>query len=532
MLNANRVRFVVIWAVLAIAALLVTPVPAVSANSQGVTVSLSVDSTSVEEGSEVVATVTIRTNSARQPTAYLGGVRVTLTPGTAEQGDFISRGINSNTQAMCSVCFTAVRDGGSVTAYEIVYKVPIWAVDDGEAEGAETIDIGVELYNLLESSLVTLNSTTHTVTIQASQAEFSTTEAPARSYIEVEVEDHYVDSTSTTTSTFTVSWSDVDSCTGSYNAYLDKEVRRYSGTVFSRLSQLGTVSSTATTTEITKTIARLHTDTRDGFSNDASGYRVTLYCGTDSGREVSRAKIRSSYYPYRPYGATYSSQPKLSSLSVAPSTVSLRPSVSRYNHRYYAVVPHTVDEVTLNVTADTGYSIDYDDSDSNGSDPGHQVRLLEGSTSVYYLKVWKLLYTTSSGYRYYEPNYARYEIYFKRLSRPPAISGISSTNYNENGTAAVTTYSLSVAGATNVHWSLSGDDAGDFAISGSGVLTFSSPPNFENPRDHNQDNVYEVTIDVAYNYPVGENSISYATGSLGVTVTVANVNESPTLASQ
>ena len=66
-------------------------------------------------------------------------------------------------------------------------------------------------------------------------------------------------------------------------------------------------------------------------------------------------------------------------------------------------------------------------------------------------------------------------------------------------------------------WSLSGADNGRLEISTSGILNFTSLPDFEAPADANRNNVYEVTVqstDTAAN-----------TGTLDVTVTVTNVEE-------
>ena len=64
------------------------------------------------------------------------------------------------------------------------------------------------------------------------------------------------------------------------------------------------------------------------------------------------------------------------------------------------------------------------------------------------------------------------------------VTGASAVDYEENGAEAVATYTSSVADVT---WSLSGDDADDFTISG-GVLEFTSPPDFEvaDGREHRQ----------------------------------------------
>ena len=46
-------------------------------------------------------------------------------------------------------------------------------------------------------------------------------------------------------------------------------------------------------------------------------------------------------------------------------------------------------------------------------------------------------------------------------------------------------------------YSLSGTDSSQFAVSSSGVVTFSSAPDYENPADSNTDNVYEMTATVS-----------------------------------
>ena len=74
-----------------------------------------------------------------------------------------------------------------------------------------------------------------------------------------------------------------------------------------------------------------------------------------------------------------------------------------------------------------------------------------------------------------------------------AISGMSSVEYAENGMGAVETYMAAGPDAAMASWTLSGDDAGDFMISG-GMLTFGSSPDYENPMDADMDNVYMVTI--------------------------------------
>ena len=80
-----------------------------------------------------------------------------------------------------------------------------------------------------------------------------------------------------------------------------------------------------------------------------------------------------------------------------------------------------------------------------------------------------------------------------------AISGQSrADDYLENGTNAVATYTASGPNADSAGWSLEGADAGAFTFdttSGASVmLSFSSPPDYENPADADEDNTYMVTL--------------------------------------
>ena len=101
---------------------------------------------------------------------------------------------------------------------------------------------------------------------------------------------------------------------------------------------------------------------------------------------------------------------------------------------------------------------------------------------------------------------------------PPAVevTGSTASDYEENGTGAVGTYTSSEAGAT---WSLSGEDMDDFSISSDGVLSFMSSPDFEAPTDADADNVYMVTVTA-----MAEGADD---GSLDVAVTVTDVDEVP-----
>ena len=75
--------------------------------------------------------------------------------------------------------------------------------------------------------------------------------------------------------------------------------------------------------------------------------------------------------------------------------------------------------------------------------------------------------------------------------------------------------------AASVTWDLEGADAGDFDISNGGVLRFSNSPDYETPADDDTDNVYMVTVKASDGTDMAIQ---------GVTVTVTNVNEVPSIA--
>ena len=95
---------------------------------------------------------------------------------------------------------------------------------------------------------------------------------------------------------------------------------------------------------------------------------------------------------------------------------------------------------------------------------------------------------------------------------PAVIAGVVEIDYAENGTEPVGRFSATDADGDAIEWSLSGDDAGKFAISDDGVLSFKKSPNYESPADADKDNVYMVTLEAAE-------------GSKAVAVTVTNVDE-------
>ena len=87
---------------------------------------------------------------------------------------------------------------------------------------------------------------------------------------------------------------------------------------------------------------------------------------------------------------------------------------------------------------------------------------------------------------------------------PPAPSNsaptITNTIFNisvaENQTSAFT-ISASDSDGDTLTFSLSGSDSALMSVSSSGVVTFNTAPDYENPSDSNADNIYEVTATVS-----------------------------------
>ena len=95
-------------------------------------------------------------------------------------------------------------------------------------------------------------------------------------------------------------------------------------------------------------------------------------------------------------------------------------------------------------------------------------------------------------------------------------------DYPENGTGIVTSYTAIDPEGNLVTWSVSDPDAADFEITG-GVLTFKTPPDYENPSDRvgvddqgAEDNIYLVVVTAT---ATGGSDIQ------SVKVTVTNVDE-------
>ncbi len=103
---------------------------------------------------------------------------------------------------------------------------------------------------------------------------------------------------------------------------------------------------------------------------------------------------------------------------------------------------------------------------------------------------------------------------------PPTITGSATLDYIENSDTPVATYSAEDAQNDNITWFLGGVDMASFTIDSSGVLTFNSSPDFENPADSDANNIYEVTL-----IATDDNTIAPAPSTLDVRVTITDLDD-------
>ena len=86
-----------------------------------------------------------------------------------------------------------------------------------------------------------------------------------------------------------------------------------------------------------------------------------------------------------------------------------------------------------------------------------------------------------------------------QTNTPPVITSVPTLTVDEN-TMAVATLTATDADADSLEWSIptdGGADAEQFTLTSAGVLTFSTAPDYEAPADADEDNVYEVTVQVS-----------------------------------
>ncbi len=106
-----------------------------------------------------------------------------------------------------------------------------------------------------------------------------------------------------------------------------------------------------------------------------------------------------------------------------------------------------------------------------------------------------------------------------------AVSGaplVLYTSMSEDNVATYTAVGVDAPGAT---WDLSGDDAGDFRISSTGVLTFNSPPDSGNSMDADMDNMYEVTVEASSGDSDADKDVTVIVGSATAAVDPTSLSD-------
>ena len=148
---------------------------------------LTVDSTEVEEGEEVTATITVTTDAAQKPHGYGGDLKLKTEfgagPGAGESEDVVFRGIYDGHKVVSEPSFKPVMTLPVITAYESVYSASITIVDDEVWEEAETFNVVMEIPEWAAawtSDALTLDttSTPHTVTIAAHEEDLPVQQSP------------------------------------------------------------------------------------------------------------------------------------------------------------------------------------------------------------------------------------------------------------------------------------------------------------------------------------------------------------------
>ena len=110
------------------------------------------------------------------------------------------------------------------------------------------------------------------------------------------------------------------------------------------------------------------------------------------------------------------------------------------------------------------------------------------------------------------------------VNEAPTVTSGATATVDENQTAAYTATATDPDAGTTLTYSLSGTDAALFNInSATGVVTFKAAPNFEAPADAGANN--------QYNFIVTATDAGGLSDDQAVTITVANVNEAPTVTS-
>ena len=329
-----------------------------------------------------------------------------------------------------------------------------------------------------------------------------------------------------TGSTFTISWVDAGTCTGNYNLYLDNidsnGVGLPSGATQDSDGRvhLGAVAST------TDPLQKVSTFSTVKAVSDGDHLVLKIYCGDDdTGRKVESDELPVDSTSLRPVAGTYSSTPGITDFQIngtAQSDFDPYKTQEEYDYTWNAgdadvatIKPVLKDgyTATFHGSTKTVYSVtvfginmgkfalwSFNDTvtvtDDDGTEDDFQFRFDDNDpdgTDMFWLNVSRGDYHTG-----------HYYVFF--VLRKAAVAGSTTLDYAENGTDAISTYSISDPDR-DYNWKLASrtgedeeDDKDAFTITknadGNGVLSFASSPDYETPTDSSSpaDNVYHTDV--------------------------------------
>ena len=334
-----------------------------------VTATLTVDSTEVEEGDETTATITVVTDGPREPHAFMGNLLIQAEAGTAEEKDFQLQGVNGARMSVGQAGFDPVESGGVITSYQRQYSAKILMTDDDRPEADESFRVYLKISkNGNDALTLDEDSDSHIITIPG--GEETPASADSFGYATVVVAD-----SGTSGSTFTVTWTDAETCSTYYRAqltYARKTAVQDHGSVRYRSSGLGSTENGGT--QITGSL-----NNTDGIGTD---FVVGLYCAQMGLVSEVPIPTEATWNGEKPKPGTYSSEPPLSGLAVSSGTLS--PAFSKFGSLYAILdLPDDKRQITLSPTVKSGYSVTWDPAtDADPTVPGHQVDLDAGYNTI------------------------------------------------------------------------------------------------------------------------------------------------------
>ena len=333
------------------------------------TAALTLDTTEVDEGDQITATVTVTTEGPQIPHEHAGTLVIRTSSGTAGEDDFELNdfGLINHLALHAQGAFKPVEVDGKTTAFQAKLSVTIDILDDHRAEPDEIFYVGMEDYYGLRTDAVTMDTdnTKHTVTIRG---EDETPPVPSEAgYATVVVTD-----SGTTGSAFSISWYDPAGCDSEYSVRLEGAFNEFysaagglgpNGWDYSDMIPVQVIGSTSR--EITEIVGALEYIDSDHYSEELNWHfsyvpRVIVRC-VGSHHLVSEVPLLSQAggSVERPKPGTYSSEAPLTGLTISSGTLS--PAFNKDGFLYSVLdVPNEDEQVTFTATAKSDYSISWD----------------------------------------------------------------------------------------------------------------------------------------------------------------------------